>query len=284
MPSRGLKLRTEDYFLTDKNTVTVAERSPQPAFPLHHHDFDELVIVWRGNGLHLWNDVPYRITCGDLFYVSARDRHSYESVHDLELDNILYIRERLTLPADWQNLLPGGEVSQPQRYWRLATQSMDLLRDKVENLAQECMKSDLLSLQLSEVLLLQIALLAMRYRYAPESTQLADAQQLDLLMNALRASIARPFRLEDFCQLHGISMRSLRSRFKQQTGMSVAQYLRQLRLCRAMELLRHNRQTISEVAAECGFDDSNYFSVVFHQAFGVTPSGYRQRFQSGAKV
>lgn len=45
VPSRGLKLRTEDYFLTDKNTVTVAERSPQPAFPLHHHDFDELVIV-----------------------------------------------------------------------------------------------------------------------------------------------------------------------------------------------------------------------------------------------
>lgn len=79
-------------------------------------------------------------------------------------------------------------------------------------------------------------------------------------------------------------MRSLRGRFKQQTGMSVAQYLRQLRLCRAMELLRHNRQTISEVAAECGFDDSNYFSVVFHQAFGVTPSGYRQRFQSGGKA
>lgn len=107
MLSRGLKLRTEDYFLTDKNTVTVAERSPQSAFPLHHHDFDELVIVWRGNGLHLWNDVPYRITCGDLFYVSARDRHSYESVHDLELDNILYIRERLTLPTDWQNLCPA---------------------------------------------------------------------------------------------------------------------------------------------------------------------------------
>ncbi|NPE58459.1 AraC family transcriptional regulator, partial [Dickeya dadantii] len=167
MPSRGLKLRTEDYFLTDKNTVTVAERSPQPAFPLHHHDFDELVIVWRGNGLHLWNDVPYRITCGDLFYVSARDRHSYESVHDLELDNILYIRDRLTLPTDWQNLLPGGEVPQQQRYWRLATHSMDSLRDKVENLTQECMKSDPLSLQLSEVLLLQIALLALRYRYAP---------------------------------------------------------------------------------------------------------------------
>lgn len=279
----SLKLQTEDYFLTDKNTVMVAERSPQPVFPLHHHDFDEMVIVWRGNGLHLWNGVPYRITCGDLFYVTASDSHSYESVHDLELDNVLYIRQRLTLPADWQNLLPTGEVPQEQRYWRLGEQGMAVLRDRVDALGQECMKSDALSLQLSEALLWQIALLALRYRHAPDSDQLADAHQLDLLMTALRASVARPFRLEAFCRQHGCGMRSLRARFKQQTGMSVSHYLRQLRLCRAMQLLRDNRLSISEVAAQCGFDDSNYFSVVFHQAFNVTPSGYRQRFQPAGR-
>ncbi|PWC13228.1 AraC family transcriptional regulator [Brenneria roseae subsp. americana] len=276
---RGLKLQTEDYFLTDKNSVMVAERHPQPVFPLHHHDFDELVIVWRGNGLHLWNDVPYRITRGDMFYVSASDRHSYESVHDLALDNIIYIRERLTLSADWSALLPGGDEPQSERYWCLGSQGMDTIRDKVDALSQECMKSDALSLQLSEVLLLQIALLAMRYRHLPNNPQLADAHQLDLLMNALRASIATPFRFDAFCEQNGVSVRGLRARFKEQTGMSVPQYLRQLRLCKAMELLRYNQHTIGEVAAQCGFDDSNYFSVVFHQAFGVSPSTYRQRFQ-----
>ncbi|GKW16665.1 HTH-type transcriptional activator RhaR [Pectobacterium carotovorum subsp. carotovorum] len=275
---RGLKLQTEDYFLTDKNAVTVAERHPQPVFPLHHHDFDELVIVWRGNGLHLWNDVPYRITRGDMFYVSANDRHSYESVHELELDNILYIRNRLTLSADWQGLLPGGELSQSQRHWCLGSEGMDTLREKVDALRQECMKSDALSLQLSEALLLQIALLAARYRHTPDNPQLADAHQLDMLMNALRASIAAPFRFEAFCEQHHFSTRSLRSRFKEQTGMSVPHYLRQLRLCKAMELLRYDLQTIGDIAALCGFEDSNYFSVVFHQAFGVSPSAYRQRF------
>ncbi|GKV89926.1 MULTISPECIES: helix-turn-helix domain-containing protein [Pectobacterium] len=275
---RGLKLQTEDYFLTDKNAVMVAERHPQPVFPLHHHDFDELVIVWRGNGLHLWNDVPYRITRGDMFYVSANDRHSYESVHELELDNILYIRNRLTLSADWQALLPGGELPQSQRHWCLGSEGMDTLREKVDALRQECMKSDALSLQLSEALLLQIALLAARYRHTPDSPQLADAHQLDMLMNALRASIAAPFRFEAFCEQHHFSARSLRARFKEQTGMSVPHYLRQLRLCKAMELLRYDLQTIGDVAALCGFEDSNYFSVVFHQAFGVSPSAYRQRF------
>lgn len=277
---RGLKLQTEDYFLTDKNSVMVAERHPQPVFPLHHHDFDELVIVWRGNGLHFWNDVPYRITRGDMFYVSASDRHSYESVHDLELDNIMYIRDRLSLSADWGALLPGGDTPHSERYWCLGSQGMDTIRDRVDALARESMKSDLLSLQLSEVLLLQIALLAMRYRHLPNNPQLADAHQLDLLMNALRASIASPFRFDVFCEQNGFSARGLRARFKEQTGMSVPQYLRQLRLCKAMELLRYNQQTIGEIAAQCGFDDSNYFSVVFHQAFGVSPSAYRQRFQN----
>ncbi|WP_410013564.1 HTH-type transcriptional activator RhaR [Sodalis sp. RH24] len=275
----NLKLSTTDYFLSDKNAITVADRHPQPIFPTHYHDFDELVIVWRGNGLHILNDVPYAITCGDLFYVNARDRHSYESVNELELDNILYCRGRLTLSTDWNALLPGEEATQEQRYWRLSTPGMSVLRREVDALARECMKTDPLSVLLSEALFLQVALLLKRFRHAPDSPLLSDAEQLDLLLMALRVSIEQPFRLDDFCHRHQLNARSLKTVFKQQTGIGVNQYLRQLRLCKAMDLLRHGQQTIGEVASRCGFDDSNYFSVVFNQSFGVSPREYRQRFQ-----
>lgn len=275
----NLKLSTTDYFLSDKNAITVADRHPQPIFPTHYHDFDELVIVWRGNGLHILNDVPYAITCGDLFYVNARDRHSYESANELELENILYCRRRLTLSADWEALLPGEDAPQEQRYWRLSTPGMSVLRREVDALARECMKTDPLSVLLSEALFLQVALLLKRFRHAPDSPLLSDAEQLDLLLMALRVSIEQPFRLEDFCRRHQFNARSLKAVFKQQTGFGVNQYLRQLRLCKAMDLLRHGQQTIGEVAARCGFDDSNYFSVVFNQSFGVSPREYRQRFQ-----
>ncbi len=280
----GLKLATTDYFLTSKNGITVADRHPQPAFPTHHHDFNELVIVWRGNGLHILNDVPYAITCGDLFYINAGDRHSYESVNDLELDNILYCRDQLTLAADWRALLPGNEAAQPQRYWRLSTPGMSVLRRQVDALARECMRTDALSVMLSEALFLQVALLLMRFRHAPDSALPSDAEQLDLLLMALRVSIAEPFRLDDFCRRHQLNARGLKALFKQQTGMGVNQYLRQLRLCKAMDLLRHGQQTIGEVASLCGFDDSNYFSVVFNQSFGVAPREYRQRFQKNSEV
>lgn len=273
-----LKLMKHDFFLTNKNSVMVAERHPQVNFPSHDHDFDELVIVWRGNGIHTWNGIPYPITCGDLFYINANDRHSYESVNDLELDNILYCRERFGLSADWTQLLPGDGVSQEQRYWRLSSLGMAALRDKVDELSSECMKSESLSVQLSEALLMQLALLLLRYRHPPNSGVLPDAHQLDLLLMALRASISEPFYLESFCQRHGVGLRAVRALFKLHTGMSVSHYLRQLRLCRAMSLLRYSHRTIGEVAAECGFDDSNYFSVVFNRACGVSPRDYRQRF------
>lgn len=275
----ALTLRHRDYFLTDRHAVMVEQRHPQSAFPIHSHDFDELVVVWRGNGLHIWNDVPYRITCGDLFYIDACDRHGYESVNDLEMDNILFSRERLQLVTDWRALLPGSEMAQPQRYWRLSMLGMDVLRCKVDALAQESMKSDAISFQLSEALLLQLALLLQRFRHRPDSTALADAQQMDLLMLALRAGIAEPFSLDDFCQQHRLSPRRLRMLFKQQTGMSVSQYLRQLQLCTAMDMLRHGRSTIGDVAAASGFEDSNYFSVVFNRAVGESPREYRQRFR-----
>jgi len=44
--------------------------------------------------------------------------------------------------------------------------------------------------------------------------------------------------------------------------------------------LRTQACLISEVAARCGFDDSNYFSVVFTRETGLTPSAWRQRFLS----
>ena len=278
----SLKLNKNDFFLTGMNSVVVAERHPQADFPSHDHDFDELVIVWRGNGVHIWNDIPYPITCGDLFYINAKDRHSYESVNMLALDNVLYCRERFGLAADWAHLLPGESVSQEQRYWRLSTLGMSVLRDKVDELAKECMKSEALSVQLSEALLMQLALLLLRFRHQPDSGVLPDAHQLDLWLMALRAGISAPFHLETFCRQHQLNPRALRALFKQHTGMSVTHYLRQLRICRAMSLLRYGNMAISDVAAECGFDDSNYFSVVFNREVGMTPVQWRHRSRKAA--
>ncbi|CAI0695765.1 HTH-type transcriptional activator RhaR [Serratia ficaria] len=278
-----LLLAKTDYLPSELMPVAVADRAPQPSFPPHTHEFSEIVIVWRGNGLHVLNDRPWRVTCGDIFYIRDRDCHSYDSVHDLVLDNILYCPERFRLAIDWAELLPP-DVRQHQSHWRLTTRGMALTRGVIQQLAQESRKTDQLSIQLTEALFLQLALILRRHRYAPEQHgQLPEGEQLDLLMAAIQGDNGGRFELGAFCLQHRLAERGLKQLFRQQTGMTIGHYQRQLQLCRAKYLLRRSDCLIGEVAARCGFDDSNYFSVVFTRETGVTPSAWRQRFERGRR-
>ncbi|WP_117085713.1 helix-turn-helix domain-containing protein, partial [Klebsiella pneumoniae] len=95
-------------------------------------------------------------------------------------------------------------------------------------------------------------------------------------------SLNRPFFLDRFCEREGCSERALRQQFRQQTGMTINHYLRQLRICHAQYLLQHTERLIGEVAMQCGFEDSNYFSVVFNREIGMTPGQWRQRSRTAA--
>ena len=97
-------------------------------------------------------------------------------------------------------------------------------------------------------------------------------------MSALQQSLGAYFDMANFCHKNQLVERSLKQLFRQQTGMSISHYLRQIRLCHAKCLLRGSEHRISDIAARCGFEDSNYFSAVFTREAGMTPRDYRQRF------
>ena len=103
------------------------------------------------------------------------------------------------------------------------------------------------------------------------SPALADPE----LITRLAASLKSPFALDKFCDEASCSERVLRQQFRQQTGMTINQYLRQVRVCHAQYLLQHSRLLISDISTEGGFEDSNDFSVVFTRETGMTPSQWR---------
>lgn len=53
-------------------------------------------------------------------------------------------------------------------------------------------------------------------------------------------------------------------------------YLNRLRVQKAMQMLRHSRLPIAEVARQTGFPDSAYFDRVFRKMTGTRPLAYRQ--------
>ncbi|MDU5690506.1 MAG: HTH-type transcriptional activator RhaS [Citrobacter freundii] len=83
-------LHCVDFFPTGKAPVAIEPRLPQPAFPEHHHDFHEIVVVEHGTGIHVFNGQPYTISGGTVCFVRDHDRHLYEHTDNLCLTNVLY--------------------------------------------------------------------------------------------------------------------------------------------------------------------------------------------------
>nr|WP_241029969.1 HTH-type transcriptional activator RhaR [Citrobacter sp. ku-bf4] len=269
-------LLKDDFFANAGQAVAVADRYPQDVFAEHTHDFCELVIVWRGNGLHVLNDRPYRITRGDLFYIRAEDKHSYTSVNDLVLQNIIYCPERLKLNLGWESAIPGFNGTPRQPHWRLGSVGMTQARQVISQLEHESNQLDPIANDMAELLFGQLVMTLKRHRYATDTLPATSSETLlDKLITALAASLERPFALDAFCCQEACSERVLRQQFRSQTGMTINQYQRQVRVCHAQYLLQHSRLMIGEISMKCGFEDSNYFSVVFTRETGMTPSQWR---------
>jgi len=69
----------------------------------------------------------------------------------------------------------------------------------------------------------------------------------------------------------------LRQLFKAKHNISFVKFIRQLRLENAAALLATTDMQIKQISQEVGYQDSAYFSVSFRDAYGVSPSDYRQQ-------
>ncbi len=88
----------------------------------------------------------------------------------------------------------------------------------------------------------------------------------------------RLFGLKELSAHLSISESYLRASFRRETGMSLGQHLRRLRLQKAMGLLLQSDLSITQVAERCGFDSIFTFSRSFRRFNGLTAREYRRRF------
>jgi two-component system response regulator YesN len=64
--------------------------------------------------------------------------------------------------------------------------------------------------------------------------------------------------------------------FKNETGQYIKDYVTEIRIEKAKQLLREGKMNISEVATSVGFDNFSYFSTIFKKVTGVSPSEYKR--------
>ena len=66
--------------------------------------------------------------------------------------------------------------------------------------------------------------------------------------------------------------------FKEQYGVSITQYLLNVRITQAKQMLRFSDRSIEEIGYETGIGAPAYFSRVFKEVEGLTPSQYREQW------
>ncbi|MBN2712156.1 MAG: helix-turn-helix transcriptional regulator, partial [Planctomycetes bacterium] len=68
---------------------------------------------------------------------------------------------------------------------------------------------------------------------------------------------------------------------KEKTGKGFTDYLNQVRIDRATELIRKSGMSIMQIALEVGFNDQSYFTKVFRRHTNLTPRAYQKKHGTG---
>ncbi|MBE5731625.1 MAG: helix-turn-helix domain-containing protein [Clostridiales bacterium] len=82
--------------------------------------------------------------------------------------------------------------------------------------------------------------------------------------------------LSEIAEKTGVSKCYLQHVFKKQTGTTITEYKNSQKLTKAKVLLITTDKTITDIATECGFENSSYFAELFRSCENVPPSEYRK--------
>jgi len=85
--------------------------------------------------------------------------------------------------------------------------------------------------------------------------------------------------IDDIAIELGVSRSSFFKKLKSLTGIAPVDFIKEIRIQRAVQLIEAGESNISQIAYTIGMNDPRYFSKCFKQKYGMTPSEYREKFQ-----
>ncbi len=105
-----------------------------------------------------------------------------------------------------------------------------------------------------------------------------DLAPIHKVITHIRKNMAEQLRLPELAALVDLSVYQLDQRIRSLYHMSAGQFITQTRIEKACKLLKTTKQSIAEVALDCGYSDQSAFTRQFKQTTGVTPKAYRDNF------
>ncbi len=108
-------------------------------------------------------------------------------------------------------------------------------------------------------------------------TSIKHRMAVQKAMDLIATRVQDPPTLGELASWAGLSRTYFSQVFKQVVGMRFQDYLIQVRIDKAKDLLEDINLTVKEIACVAGFRDPNHFSRSFRKKTGVTPTNWRVR-------
>lgn len=218
-----------------------------------------------GKGVLYYHKNRFELQAGDLFIIERPGPYIYcfeesETPWSFEFISMVFNQQSGVLPEK----LKENPVLSITGYDSLKQQLKDLIDLRMRDDYQMELNHSALAYQLF-------------LSYVATRTKLYTAMPYGItrLKELIAAHFVSDRSIKDYAEEIGYSQEAITRLFQQQHHLSPGQYLLNLRLHKACQLLSEHHLNIKEIAVNCGFRSQNYFSRIFLKKLKVTPSQFR---------
>ena len=268
--------------------VVYRRKGVHPARFFHDHNYSEIAVIISGPARHVLDGENIPVAAGDVLIIHPGAVHAYDETAEMEIVNLIFDPSRLSLPQlDGYSMPLFGKIfPDAKNLYHSANPAAHLNPEDLAETVRMIRKlEDELKNPLPGKLFLCMALFMEIIAYlSRKSGEQNSARQANFRIgDAIRymnRHYAEPVELKILARIANMSERSFFRHFHVSAGCSPVEYLLKIRLQHGCDLLINGNASIAEIAAECGFCDSNYFCKQFRRAFSVSPRTFRRSYRN----
>lgn len=284
------RIQSVSHFQASDMPLSIARIQEQDELGLHAHSFTELVIVQAGCGVHFTEYEEYPIHAGETFVIHGDTKHGYRDTEGLVIVNVLFDPVQLQIPLNDLRVLSGYHVlfeleprlrrqGQLRGHMKLSPEAMIRAEQNVVEIEREIQaRQGAYRFLATAELMRLIGFICRCYDAQPKRQQgHTDLMRIGNVLSYLENHFSSPVTLASLVRMSHMSESNLLRAFRKAMGMSPIDYLIRLRVRKAADVLAREDRTITEIAFETGFADSNYLARQFRRVTGLTPTDYRRQ-------
>lgn len=241
---------------------------------IHYHEEHELYYMLSGRTTYIIGDEIYSIEKGNFVFIPKGIPHMTDSMDCMTRERLLLNFDDRLFTEKTRTLLEQLSAS-PVIY--VQDGALPLLEEILYKIEAEYAQNEKESGILLELYILELLTLLCRYRCQRKP----NIEESDKIVYTISEYISDHYEqditLESLSRCFALSEGYLSRKFKAVTGMGVNQYITYVRISNAERLLVQTDHSVTEVAEQCGYNNSNYFSMVFKKLKGISPLMYRRQ-------